>query len=88
MSSQITEKVEKLARPIVEELGLDLADIEYEKEGNDWFLRILLIGKVRPVDVDACSVVSERLSKVLDEEDPIPNSYFLEVCSRGVQDTN
>lgn len=88
MSSQITENVKELARPIVEEAGLKLADVEYEKEGNDWFLRVLLDGRDRPVDVDACSVISERLSKVLDEEDPIPNSYYLEVCSQGVQDTN
>lgn len=88
MNSELTGKVRELARPIVKEAGLELAEVEYEKEGNEWFLRILLDGKDKPVDVDACSAISERLSKALDEADPVPNSYFLEVCSRGVQDTN
>lgn len=85
LSNHVTEKVKELALPIIEEAGVELADIEYKKEGQDWFLRVFLDGKDKPIDIDACSFVSERLSKLLDEEDPIPNSYFLEVSSRGAE---
>ncbi|MDQ6596962.1 MULTISPECIES: ribosome maturation factor RimP [Bacillus] len=82
--SKVTEVVEKLAEPILEELGLELVEIEYVKEGKSWFLRIY-IDKDLGVDIEDCGVVSERLSEKLDELDPIPHNYFLEVSSPGAE---
>lgn len=82
--SKITETVEKLALPIVEELGMEIYDIEYVKEGKNWFLRVY-IDKESGVDIEDCGIVSERLSKKLDEVDPIPHNYYLEVSSPGAE---
>lgn len=82
--SKVTEIVEQLAVPIVEELGLEIVDIEYVKEGKDWFLRVF-IDKEEGVDIEECGIVSERLSEKLDEVDPIPHNYFLEVSSPGAE---
>ncbi|MEH7108043.1 ribosome maturation factor RimP [Bacillus sp. JJ1764] len=82
--SKVTEVVEQLAAPIVEELGLELVEIEYVKEGKNWFLRIY-IDKDTGVDIEECGLVSERLSEKLDEADPIPHLYFLEVSSPGAE---
>ncbi|MGA9174259.1 MAG: ribosome maturation factor RimP [Thermoactinomyces sp.] len=85
MSRQVTEAVEQLAKPILEQEGLELVDIEYKKEGTQWFLRIFIDREERPVDLDDCSRVSEKLSDVLDEADPIPGAYILEVSSPGAE---
>ncbi|MBH8598238.1 ribosome maturation factor RimP [Thermoactinomyces sp. CICC 10523] len=85
MSRQVTEAVEKLAKPILEAEGLELVDVEYKKEGNNWFLRIFIDREERPVDLDDCSRVSEKLSDSLDEADPIPGAYILEVSSPGAE---
>ncbi|WP_374717644.1 ribosome maturation factor RimP [Neobacillus sp.] len=82
--SKITEVVEELAAPIIQELGLELVDIEYVKEGKSWFLRVY-IDKDDGVDIEDCGIVSERLSEKLDETDPIPHNYFLEVSSPGAE---
>lgn len=82
--SKVTEVVEELAAPIIQELGLDLVEIEYVKEGKSWFLRVY-IDKDPAVDIDDCGLVSERLSEKLDEVDPIPHNYFLEVSSPGAE---
>ncbi|OCA85438.1 ribosome maturation factor RimP [Bacillus sp. FJAT-27225] len=82
--SKVTEVVESLASPIVQELGLELVDIEYVKEGREWFLRVF-IDKENGVDIEECGIVSERLSEKLDELDPIPHNYFLEVSSPGAE---
>jgi ribosome maturation factor RimP len=82
--SKVTEVVEELAAPIISELGLDLVEIEYVKEGKDWFLRVY-IDKELGVDIEDCGLVSERLSEKLDEVDPIPHNYFLEVSSPGAE---
>lgn len=82
--SKVTEVVEELAAPIISELGLDLVEIEYVKEGKDWFLRVY-IDKESGVDIEECGLVSERLSETLDELDPIPHNYFLEVSSPGAE---
>jgi ribosome maturation factor RimP len=81
---KVTEIVEELALPIVEAEGLELVDVEYKKEGANWFLRIF-IDKPGGVDIDDCGRVSEQLSDLLDEVDPIPTSYFLEVSSPGAE---
>ena len=82
--SKVTEVVEELAEPIIQELDLELVDIEYVKEGKNWFLRVY-IDKESGVDIEDCGVVSERLSEKLDEIDPIPHNYFLEVSSPGAE---
>jgi len=84
MGKNVTSIVEELASPIVEEMNLELIDIEYLKEGNNWFLRVY-IDKEGGIDIDDCGVISERLSKRLDEVDPIKEAYFLEVSSPGIE---
>ncbi|MEK3935043.1 ribosome maturation factor RimP [Sporosarcina sp. FSL W7-1349] len=83
--SKITEEVGKLVDPIVDELGLELVDIEFVKEGKDWFLRIYVDTPQGDIDIDQCAVVSEKLSTELDRTDPIPQNYFLEVSSPGAE---
>jgi len=82
--SKVTEVVENLAQPIVQELGLELVEVEYVKEGKSWFLRVY-IDKDGGVDIEECGLVSERLSEKLDELDPITHNYFLEVSSPGAE---
>lgn len=82
--SRVTDIVEQMALPIVEAAGLELVDVEFKKEGADWFLRVY-IDKPEGVDIDDCSRVSEQLSDLLDEADPTPNAYFLEVSSPGAE---
>ena len=60
----------------MDDLGLELVDIEYVKEGKDWFLRVF-IDKEAGVDIEECGIVSERLSEKLDEIDPILITIFL-----------
>lgn len=83
--SKVTEEVEQLAIPIVEELELELIDIEFVKEGRDWFLRVYVDTPEGNIDIDQCAQVSEKLSEELDRTDPIPQNYFLEVSSPGAE---
>ena len=80
--SKVTQIVEEMVHPILDELHLELVDVEYVKEGPNWFLRVY-IDKEAGVDIDECAVVSEKLSEKLDEVDPISENYFLEVSSPG-----
>ncbi|KKB38940.1 ribosome maturation factor RimP [Bacillus thermotolerans] len=82
--SKVTETVEQLVQPIIEKMNLELVDIEYVKEGQSWFLRVY-IDKEQGVDIEECGLVSEQLSEKLDEVDPIPHNYFLEVSSPGAE---
>ncbi|RSD27987.1 ribosome maturation factor RimP [Mesobacillus subterraneus] len=82
--SKVTEVVEELVTPILNENGLELVDIEYVKEGKNWFLRVY-IDKDNGIDIEECGIVSERLSEKLDAIDPIPHNYFLEVSSPGAE---
>ena len=84
MSQKVTEVVEQLVSPIVQELNLELVDIEYVKEGASWFLRVY-VDKSEGIDIEECGQVSEKLSEKLDEMDPIPHNYFLEVSSPGAE---
>lgn len=72
-----------LAEPIVQECGCSIYDVEFIKEGKDWYLRVF-IDRPEGVSTDDCEAVSRRLSDVLDEKDPIPQSYFLEISSPGL----
>ena len=82
--SKITDKVTELARPIVEEEGCRLWDVEYVREAGSWYLRIY-IDKTGGVDIEDCERISRRLDPVLDEADPIPDSYVFEVGSAGIE---
>lgn len=82
--SKVTDVVEELVAPIILDMDLELVDIEYVKEGKNWFLRVF-IDKDNGIDIEECGIVSERLGEKLDELDPIPNNYFLEVSSPGAE---
>lgn len=81
--AKVTEAVDGLARPIVEQAGCSLWDVEYVKEAGEWFLRVY-IDKEGGVSIDDCEAVSRPLSDVLDEADPIQGSYTFEVSSAGL----
>jgi ribosome maturation factor RimP len=83
--SKVAQIVTELVTPILDEMGLELVDIEYKKEGSNWFLRIFIDNETGSIDIDDCGQVSERLSQKLDEVDPIPTAYFLEVSSPGAE---
>lgn len=80
----VSERVEEIAAPVVEELGYELVDVEYLKEGQNWYLR-LYIDKDGGVTIDDCEAVSGVMNTKLDEADFIPNSYFFEVSSPGLE---
>ena len=82
--SKITDKVTELAKPMVEEEGCSLWDVEYVREAGSWFLRIF-IDKDGGVGIDDCERISRRLDPILDEADPIPDSYVFEVGSAGAE---
>ena len=81
---KITELVESFARPVVEAHGCTLWDVEYVREGSDYFLR-LYIDKEGGVDINDCEVISRAVDPILDEKDPIAESYHFEVCSAGLE---
>jgi ribosome maturation factor RimP len=70
--------------PYLDDHGFELVDVEYVKEGSNWFLRIF-VDKEGGIDIDDCGAISEYFSQQLDENDPIPDAYFLEVSSPGAE---
>lgn len=76
-------KAEAMVLPIVEEHGFELVDVEYVKEGGNWYLRAY-IDKEGGIAVDDCEVVSRAFGNMLDEKDFIEDSYILEVSSPGL----
>lgn len=76
-------RTEQLLQPIVEKFGVEIYDVEYVKEGSDWYLRAY-IDKPEGVNIIDCENVSRALSDVLDEEDFIADAYILEVSSPGL----
>ena len=77
-------KVREIVAPFARELGLDIWDIRFVKEGTDWYLRIF-IDKNGGVSIDDCVDLTHAITKPLDEADPISQSYLLEVSSPGVE---
>ncbi|WP_303867452.1 ribosome maturation factor RimP [Acetobacterium wieringae] len=75
--------LEELAAPVVESLGYELTDLTFEKKGKDWYLT-LFIDSDNGISLDDCEKVSRPISEMLDEQDPIEQSYFLEVSSPGM----
>ena len=79
----ISEKIYSIAKPIAESIGLDIWDIKFVKEGPNWYLRVF-IDKPEGITLEDCEAMSRALDAPLDEFDPIPVSYCLEVCSPGI----
>lgn len=71
--------------PILEDNQVYLDDIEYVKENNEWYLRIFVEKIEGTLDMDTCVAVSEKISEMMDEKDPIQDEYYLEVSSPGVE---
>lgn len=77
-------RVKSIVAPFAQELGLEIWDIRFVKEGTDWYLRIF-IDKEGGVSLDDCVDLTHAITKPLDEADPISQSYLLEVSSPGVE---
>ena len=82
--SKITETVRALALPVAEKHGCELWDVEYVTEAGTKYLRVY-IDKPEGVGIDDCEAVSRELDALLDEADPIPDSYVFEVSSAGAE---
>ena len=82
--NKVVEAVTAMAKPVVEAQGCELWDVEYVREAGTWFLRVY-IDKEGGVGIDDCEAVSRALDPLLDEADPIPDSYNFEVSSAGVE---
>ncbi len=78
------DAVYELVKPVIEAQGLELVDVEFVKEGPNWYLRVY-IDKENGVDLDDCQEISGIISDLLDKADPISQSYFLEVSSPGIE---
>lgn len=78
------KELEAIAMPVVESLGYELYDIEYVKEGQEWFVR-LYIDSPKGIDLDDCEKVSDAVGEELDRIDPISTAYLLEVSSCGLE---
>ena len=81
---KITDQVWAFTQDIVESLGCRLWDVEYVREGGEWFLR-LYIDKDGGVNINDCEAISRAIDPILDEKDPIEGSYRFEVCSAGLE---
>ena len=81
---KVTQLVEEFAKPVVESTGCSLWDVEYVREGAERFLRVY-IDKDGGVDVADCEAIHRLLDPILDEKDPIAESYHFEVCSAGLE---
>lgn len=84
--STVVETVHDLVMPILDDHQFELVDVEFVKEGSNWYLRVF-IDKPGGIDLEDCAVVNDLLSAKLDEiqPDPIPQAYFLDVSSPGAE---
>ena len=80
----VEAQIENLLKPIINELQYELYDVQYVKEGKDYYLRII-IDKPQGISIEDCEKVNNAIDEVLDREDIIPTSYFLEVSSPGIE---
>ena len=83
--SKITDTVWKLAEPVAEQFGCFIWDVEYVTEVGTRYLRVYIDKENEPVDIEDCEAVSRTLDPILDEADPVPDSYVFEVCSAGLE---
>ena len=84
---KVTELVAQFAEPIVKAHGCLLWDVEYVREGSERFLRLYIEKEDGPVDITDCEAISRAVDPVLDEKDPLAESYHFEVCSAGLERT-
>ena len=82
--SRLTDQITALALPVVEDEGCTLWDVEYVREAGAWYLRVF-VDKEGGLGIDDCERISRRLDPMLDEADPIPDSYIFEVGSAGAE---
>ena len=82
--AKIEEKVEQLVKDPIEKLGYNLYDVEYVKEGPNYYLRVY-IDKTNGIDLNDCEKVSDEINELLDRADYIKEQYFLEVSSPGIE---
>ena len=83
---KVTDLVAESSKPIIENLGCSLWDVEYVREGSERYLRIYL-DKEGGIDIDDCEKIHRAIDPILDEKDPIAESYHFEVCSAGLERT-
>ena len=81
--SKTEDLIFKMAEPIAAEAGVEIYDVEFKKEGKDWFLRVYLFSE-EGITIEHCEAVSRALSDELDRIDPIEQAYYLEVSSPGL----
>lgn len=84
--ANVVQTVTDLVQPILDDHGFELYDVEFVREGGNWYLRVY-IDKDGGITLEDCSTVSDALSEKLDEQDPdpIPQAYFLEISSPGAE---
>ena len=82
--ASIEEKVTNLVEPIIEKIGYELYDVEYAKEGKNYFLRIF-IDNEKGIDLNDCEKVNDAITDILDTENYIKDQYFLEISSPGIE---
>ena len=83
--ASIEERVETLVKNPIENLGYQLYDVQYAKEGKDYFLRIFIEKEDSPISLEDCEKVNNEIEELLDSADYIKEQYFLEVSSTGVE---
>lgn len=82
--AKIEEKVENLIKKPINDIGYELYDVEYAKEGKDYFLRIF-IEKEGGISLEDCEKVNDEITELLDKQDYLKEQYFLEVSSTGIE---
>ena len=82
---KVTELVNEIAQPIAEQAGCSIWDVEYVREGSERYLRIYIDKENGVVDVEDCEKIHRAVDPILDEKDPIAESYHFEVCSAGIE---
>ncbi|SHJ42118.1 ribosome maturation factor RimP [Hathewaya proteolytica DSM 3090] len=85
MNQFILDNVKRLIEPLVEQCGYDLYYMEFVKEDGENYLRVYIDNIERPIILDDCVKVNKLVSDMLDEKDPIQESYYLEISSPGVE---
>lgn len=78
------ERVYSLIEETVKQQGVTLWDVRFLKEGANWYLRVF-IDSEKGIGIDDCTNVSHAIDPIIDEADPIDKSYYLEVCSPGIE---
>ncbi|QNO16461.1 ribosome maturation factor RimP [Alkalicella caledoniensis] len=85
MKKEHLEKITLMAEKITKEHSLELVDVQFNKEGGAWFLRVYIDNLAGEVTTDLCAQINKLLSTYLDDLDPIEQQYFLEVSSPGIE---